>query len=265
MPSVRNFSLEKNLNRSIELKNNVWVFGDVHGFSEALGRLIQGVSLGRDDRIILLGDMIDRGPQSKEVVEIVRSDYRIFSLLGNHEDLFLKCLDLNKLIVSPTKKWLKSGGRDTLKSYGIECEGIVNIDRESKIVSDAEWMSNLPYEIVLDKWRLVHAGYNPSRPLDKQKPEELLWLREKFFNHQNIIDSRRTIVVGHTVPSSFGFNDGEVATSEILLEDGRPAWININTSMYGWFPGALSAFNLTTGDIVKCNSKMDIEINKLVK
>src|ERR1017187_7458526 len=107
------------------MKNRRFVVPDIHGCEQTLRRLlIEVVRLERNDELFLLGDIIDRGPRSKEVIDLVLSlqeqGYNIRSLRGNHEEMLLRsCRDRSYFHL-----WMLNGGLATLKSFGVEdgCE-----------------------------------------------------------------------------------------------------------------------------------------------
>jgi hypothetical protein len=116
-------------------------------------------------------------------------------------------------------------------------------------------MNSLPAHVILDKWRLVHAGYDPRTDLDEQGEAEHLWIRNPFHNSTTAIDEQRCVVFGHT-PTMLLFGDsddsyGKVWYSEVKLQDGRAASIGIDTCLFHkeQLPAWLSAINLQTMEI----------------
>ena len=93
MRGRRSSKIESELQKTLDEGGNVWVIGDVHGFADTLVNLLDSLNLGSRDRVVLLGDLIDRGPKSCEVIQIAREDPQIFSILGNHEDMMLNSFD----------------------------------------------------------------------------------------------------------------------------------------------------------------------------
>ena len=94
---MRRKDIENDLQNALENGHNVWAIGDVHGFSLTLEALLDTCELTMDDRVVLLGDLIDRGPDSFDVVRIARSDPRIHCLKGNHEDMMVNGFKLESL------------------------------------------------------------------------------------------------------------------------------------------------------------------------
>ena len=92
------------------------IIGDVHGYYDGLIALLEVIAPGRDDMVYFLGDLIDRGPQSSQVVEFVRnSHYRC--ILGNHEYMMIQALSDTKVQHQAWQNWYQSGGIKTVKSY----------------------------------------------------------------------------------------------------------------------------------------------------
>jgi serine/threonine protein phosphatase 1 len=94
---MRQQYIENDLQKALDDGHNVWAIGDVHGFSRTLEHLLDECELSMDDRVVLLGDLIDRGPDSFDVVRIARSDPRIHSVKGNHEDMMVEGFDMERI------------------------------------------------------------------------------------------------------------------------------------------------------------------------
>ncbi len=252
----RDKDMERDLQDTIERGSNVWVVGDIHGHAEAFEVLLENLQLGEDDRLVTLGDMIDRGGESAKVVGIIREDPRFYSLMGNHEHI--AAMSLHKTLkVFPTPGWLYIGGDTTVESYGFTGrffdEPPTDESRFRDLGGDLVWMARLPLECVLDDWRLVHAGYNPLLSDEQQSVDDMCWVRNKFYENPEPFDFERTVVFGHTPTKIISGEIGEPCASDILLENGMPAWLAIDTSIYAWEPGLLCAFNLTDHRIVLAN------------
>jgi serine/threonine protein phosphatase 1 len=166
-------------------------------------------------KFIFLGDYIDRGPDSRAVVEYLielqsRMMTQVICLLGNHEDLALEALhgSLNE------EQWLFNGGGATLRSYGITAAAEMPDEHIA-------WMRSLPYSRFF-----VHAGINPSRPLDAQDDRDLIWIREPFLSNNK--DYGRLIVHGHT---------------PVRAVEVRPNRVNIDTGAVLGGPLTAAAFN----------------------
>lgn len=188
-----------------------WVIPDIHGCAKTLRALIEDlIQPSKHDWIYFLGDYIDRGPSSKEVVDYVmylqKEEYNIRTLMGNHEDYLIKSFEdeLNlksimgiKQSNKKKKEWLFHGGKDTMKSFGLT-------DLKDFPKDYLEWMKSLEYYIELDNFYLVHAGFNFTikNPFDDK--DSMLWIREYDIDKKKIGNKR--IVHGH-VPVSLEFID----------------------------------------------------------
>ena len=100
-PGIRDLSLEADLQARIDDGHRVFVVGDIHGHLATLRALIHRLNLRKQDRLICLGDMIDRGPDSAGVINLIRRDERIVCIKGNHEHMALQSIT-NDGRVSPT-------------------------------------------------------------------------------------------------------------------------------------------------------------------
>ena len=257
---MRNKEMEKDLQKSLDDGASVWVIGDVHGFSVTFENLVDLLELSEKDRVVVLGDLIDRGPDSYNVVKAVQADSRIYSTKGNHEQMMVEGF-IPKGISHKLEAnlWLRNGGIETAASY---IRAFMNhsgeedsVALEQEIINDKIWMNSLPSHIVLDKWRLVHAGYDPRTELREQGEPEHLWIRTPFHNSTTAIDEQRCVVFGHT-PTMLLFGDsddyyGNIWYSDVRLEDGRAASIGIDTCLFHkqQLPAWLSAINLQTMEI----------------
>ncbi len=143
-----------------------FVFGDIHGQYDGLMSLINFIKCGSDDQLFFLGDLIDRGDRSADVVRWVKDNGHT-CLRGNHEQMCLDAFNSNQGSLV-WKGWLLNGGTNTLESYGDE--GIPQ--------DHLDWMRQLPLFVDLGDTWLVHAGLNPNLPLELQGAAEFCWIRE---------------------------------------------------------------------------------------
>ena len=258
MRGRRSSKIESELQKTLDEGGNVWVIGDVHGFADTLVNLLDSLNLGSRDRVVLLGDLIDRGPKSCEVIQIAREDPQIFSILGNHEDMMLNSFDVDNIgTLTPQQSiWFYNGGRATSQSYIEKFTNpngdIQELEMRLRVGKDLAWLDSIPHHIVLDDFRLVHAGYSPwDGDLDLQSSQTLMRIRGEFHNSITPVDENRTVVFGHSVMPGFGLKQTEVWESEAELKNSRPAAIGIDSCCYGGEDPQLTALNLQTGDIVK--------------
>lgn len=258
MRGRRNRQIEAELQRTLDEGGNVWAIGDVHGYADTLLALLDSLNLSSRDRVVLLGDLVDRGPRSCEVIRIARENPQIFSVLGNHEEMMLNSFDVDNIetMTAQQTNWFYVGGRATNQSYIDEFTNsqgqIDDFDLRMRVGKDLAWLDSLPHHIVLDDFRLVHAGYSPwDGDLDLQSTDTLMWIRGEFHNSITPVDEKRTVVFGHSTVLGFGLRQTEIWKSETELKNSRPAAIGIDSCCYGGKDPQLTAFNLQTGDFVK--------------
>lgn len=258
MRGRRNRQIEAELQQALDEGGNVWAIGDVHGYADTLLALLDSLNLSSRDRVVLLGDLVDRGPRSCEVIRIARENPQIFSVLGNHEEMMLNSFDVDNIetMTAQQTNWFYVGGRATNQSYIDEFTNsqgqIDDFDLRMRVGKDLAWLDSLPHHIVLDDFRLVHAGYSPwDGDLDLQSTDTLMWIRGEFHNSITPVDEKRTVVFGHSTVLGFGLKQTEIWKSEAELQNSRPAAIGIDSCCYGGKDPQLTAFNLQTGDFVK--------------
>ncbi|WFP76493.1 metallophosphoesterase family protein [Mesorhizobium sp. WSM4906] len=190
----------------------VYAIGDVHGCHDELRALEQKILLdalqfrGRKI-IIMLGDYIDRGPQSRRVIEHLMAPppkgFLRVCLAGNHEVAMLNYLD-GYLSRDP---WLAVGGRETLYSYGIDPAHLANLYasgeevderiRETIPASHVAFLRTLPVMVCSEQFVFVHAGIRPGIALEEQDEADLLNIRSDFLAAAHHLD--RWVVHGHTI------------------------------------------------------------------
>ena len=187
-------------NFSMDNSKRLIAIGDIHGEIEKLKELLNQLAPQKDDTLVFLGDYIDRGLNSKEVIncliELSKKTNCIF-LKGNHEDLLLKVLQTRNEI--DILNWLIAGGRTTLDNYG-------SLENIFKLHND--FFNNLkPYYITKD-YLFVHAGINPNKLLEEQDEYDLLWIRDNFIYRKHKL--KQKIVFGHTPFTEPYFDDNKI-------------------------------------------------------
>lgn len=191
----------------------VYAIGDVHGRADLLMRLLQDLHAdvakgGFEGRpiLVMLGDYVDRGFQSKDVIDILTgelmSPFETYFLKGNHEAAMLQFL------VDPSigPRWAEFGGVETLVSYGVRPPRARTSPEEWAIASEAlnkampsehvQFLTNLDLSVRIGDYLFVHAGVRPGVPLDQQTERDLLWIREEFLADSRALGA--VIVHGHT-------------------------------------------------------------------
>jgi serine/threonine protein phosphatase 1 len=203
-----------------------YVIGDVHGRRDLLAALRDAID--SDDAgaaparttVVLLGDLVDRGPDSAGVVALVREwggARPVRVLAGNHEEMFLDSFEDLELL----RHFLRHGGRETLLSYGLERDRYNAMtleevqDEMRRIVppEDREFLHSAEEMIEVGDYLLVHAGINPAVPVEEQRRSDLLWIRERFLRHDDPFS--HVIVHGHTI-----FEEVEDARTRIGIDTG---------------------------------------------
>jgi serine/threonine protein phosphatase 1 len=211
------------------------VIGDVHGYYDSLMTLLETIAPNREDQVYFLGDLIDRGSQSSQVVNFVKhSGYHC--VLGNHEQMLLDILFNNDRYPSAREAWLFSGGENTLKSYGER-----GVDEEHLY-----WMQHLPNYIDLGDILLVHAGVHPTIPFQKQTSDHFCWIRQEFHSNPYAYFSDKLIITGHTIT----FTLPGVAPGQIARGAG---WLDIDTGAYHPRSGWLTALDVTNWQVYQVN------------
>ena len=203
-----------------------YVIGDVHGRNDlfqALSTEIDADDSASDDAdttVVLLGDLVDRGPDSAGVIRHAKewgNRRRLRYLAGNHEDMFLESFD----DVTVLRHFLKHGGRETILSYPIDRRRYNSLSLEElqeeirRIVprEHRQFLAGFEEMIVAGDYLFVHAGIDPSRPIDQQKRSDLLWIRERFLANTETLD--HVVVHGHTI-----FDDVEDRGNRIGIDTG---------------------------------------------
>lgn len=173
-----------------------FVVGDIHGCLNEIERLLEAVAPSSNDTVVFLGDYIDRGPASKEVVSrllrLRREGPQCVFLKGNHEDMFLSFIGLQGRY---GESFLYNGGETTLRSYGVEHSPAHTI--AARLPPDhLEFLRELQMHYVTGDFLCIHAGFDPQRPMVEQSDEDLLWIRGPFIQHPHPLPY--TVLFGHT-------------------------------------------------------------------
>ena len=203
-----------------------YVIGDIHGRRDLFEALVAAIdaddaaSAAAETTVVLLGDLVDRGPDSAGVIACARAwrQRRALRLLaGNHEEMFLESFTDSEML----RHFLRHGGRETVLSYGIdrtrynamsleelqaEMARIVPVEDRAFLAAGEEWIEAGDY-------LLVHAGINPALPLAEQRRSDLLWIRNRFLDHRDAFS--HVVVHGHTI-----FDRVEDAGTRIGIDTG---------------------------------------------
>ena len=176
---------------------------DIHGYRSELDRVLAlaDAQRGPEAKIVFLGDLTDRGPDSRGVIQTIIEGIEAgrdwVVVRGNHDQMFLDFL----LDPGPGARWMNGniGGTETMISYGA---GEAMAQRDWRAVADCvpeahrDFLESLPFYHETDAQFFVHAGIRPGVPLEKQDKHDLLWIRDEF--HEDGRDHGKLIVHGHT-------------------------------------------------------------------
>jgi serine/threonine protein phosphatase 1 len=188
----------------------VYAIGDIHGRLDLFEALVEAIEADdaaaapADTTVILLGDLVDRGPGSAGVIELAREwqqRRKVRILLGNHEEMFLRSFEEPEMF----RHFLRHGGRETILSYGVsryqfaqttleEAQAMMNAVVP---LQDRAFLESFEDMIVIGDYVFVHAGIDPRVPLDAQKQHDLRWIREPFLSHAE--PHELVVVHGHTI------------------------------------------------------------------
>ena len=235
-----------------------WVIPDVHGCLKTLKYLVEEmIRLQKDDRLFVLGDLVDRGPDSKGVIDYIMNlearGYKVITLRGNHEDYLLKAFrsDSDPGILSRLgfrskimKDWFRFGGRETLKSFGVNRAGAI-----PQIYIN--WIKALPFYESYENFLIVHAGFNFRRDDIFSDEYAMMWSKEYEIDAEKL--AGRKIIHGH-VPVDLEFLYSCLSSQTyhfIALDNGV---YMVNRPGYG----NLTALELGSMDI-KIQPNLDME------
>jgi serine/threonine protein phosphatase 1 len=191
----------------------VYAIGDIHGRLDLLTALAEAIEA--DDRkagtaqstVILLGDLIDRGPHSAGVVEFAlgwQQARPLRILCGNHEEMLLESLERVEVL----RHFLRYGGRETILSYGLAEEDYRRATLEEvrqemlETIPDKHiaFLRSFEDRIAIGDYLFVHAGILPGVAPERQRPEDLRWIREPFLSFEG--QHPQMVVHGHTISPS---------------------------------------------------------------
>jgi serine/threonine protein phosphatase 1 len=189
-----------------------YVVGDIHGRLDLLQELLAKIhaELQHDPApqtlLVFVGDLIDRGPSSAQVIERLRTYHRegirpVF-ILGNHEEVLLRILGGE---TGPIASWLQFGGLQCLESYGATAasimaassEEVVGIVRSAVPANHVEFLESFMDSCRFGDYLFVHAGIRPGVALEDQLQTDLRWIREPFLFDDS--DHGFVVVHGHTI------------------------------------------------------------------
>ena len=171
------------------MDKRLFAIGDIHGCFDSLKELVENkIQLRQDDKLILLGDYIDKGDKSNKVVDFIMEfqerGFDIIPLMGNHEAMLLDAFEDEKNI----SKWIQNGGNETLKSFEIRSLK----DMESKYM---KFFNDLRYYYAFEDYLFVHAGFNDDLPNPFTDYYSMLWKCKESYT--NPLIANKSIIHGH--------------------------------------------------------------------
>ena len=223
-----------------------YAIGDVHGRLDLLEELLGQIERDRAERparkilLVFLGDLIDRGPHSAEVLERLRtyraSGVRTVFLLGNHEEVLLRILDGDAPLIT---KWRWFGGAECLSSYGVDPAQIGRLGKEEALEAvrnaipreHVEFLRSFVDTCRFGDYLFVHAGLRPGVTIEDQLQSDLRWIREPFLFDES--DHGCVVVHGHTITEEveerrnrIGIDTGAYRTGVLtaLAVEGERRW-----------------------------------------
>ncbi|MEC9368440.1 MAG: metallophosphoesterase family protein [Pseudomonadota bacterium] len=218
----------------------IYALSDIHGRADLLAELLGRIDTdargtGADDlRLVFLGDYVDRGPDSRGVIELLLSglpdSFSVTCLMGNHERMLLDFLDGDDM-----EHWMSNGAEATVESYGIDAgdihwaEGRAEDCRKefTRLLPTAHrnFLDGLQHWHAAGGYHFVHAGVRPGVPLDQQDSHDMLWIRSPFLHSDK--DLGRMVIHGHTPGDA-----PVVRKNRICIDTGA------------WFSGQLTALKM---------------------
>jgi serine/threonine protein phosphatase 1 len=225
--------------------NNIYAISDIHGEYDLFLKMLEEINFSEVDKLIILGDVLDRGKQPLEILEYIIEKDNIEMIMGNHEKMFLDFV----LAKNESDKyfayhvWMNNGGYTTLMEYDK-----LNTETQNKIIN---YIKALPLYKTIDSYILVHSGLNMSGLklnldingiIEAQEEDDFLWSREDFYNFKAVDDY--TIIFGHT-PTPFLRNQTENYNFRIWHDENYKDKIGIDSgATFEEIGGMLSCLRL---------------------
>lgn len=225
-----------------------YAIGDVHGRIDLLDALLARIAEDHEQRspgvsglLVFLGDLIDRGPDSRAVVDRVATGaipgFRTICLAGNHEEVMIRLLDGEEGLFG---RWLGFGGAECVTSYGLdplrlqslpESDAIAEL-REAVPQEHRDFLVHLGDTFRFGDYLFVHAGLRPGIPLERQSPLDLRWIREPFIGDPR--EHGMMVVHGHTITEKVDERSNRIGIDTGAYRYGRLTALAIDGSER-WF------------------------------
>jgi serine/threonine protein phosphatase 1 len=223
----------------------VYAIGDIHGQRELLAQLIAAIEADDAQRgaarttIILLGDLVDRGPDSAGVIALARAlaaRRKVRILFGNHEEMLLQAIESSEVL----RAFLRYGGAETMLSYPIDAQAwhAATLEEARAMMAaaippeDLDFIRSFEDCVAIGDYLFVHAGIEPGIPIEEQSRVALRWMREPFLSHAG--DHGHVVVHGHTISEQaeirgnrIGIDTGAYRTGRLtaLGLEGQRRWL----------------------------------------
>jgi serine/threonine protein phosphatase 1 len=231
---------------SVPAGQRVYAIGDVHGCLTLLEQLLDQIEADHRSRgpaekhLVFLGDLMDRGPNSRGVIERVMAlcsaspNHRCIA--GNHEELLIRAFEGDTKI---TPTFHRAGGRETMLSYGMGEAVYDEADSQqlAELICHYVPRTHIDFLLGLEDWvqagdyLFVHAGIRPGRPLADQRQSDMRWIREEFTRSDQ--DHGMIVIHGHSItefvddqPNRIGIDTGAFATGKLTAIglEGTERW-----------------------------------------
>ena len=226
----------------MQSKQQIYVIGDIHGQLEKLEDAIGKIECdgGSGERVVFLGDYVDRGPDSRGVIDYlmrgIASGENWVCITGNHDEMFSMFMEEQPRTperISSHYHWLHDiiGGKETLGSYGVsldDIDGKPDFHTEARALvprTHIDFIDSLPYSHQQGDLLFVHAGIRPGVPVEQQEDEDLLWIRQEFL--QDTRTHPMLVVHGHT-PVNVATNYG----NRVNLDTGAGYGNQLTTAVF---------------------------------
>lgn len=212
----------------------VYAIGDIHGRLDLLDKMLQLIDADRLSRsaeqvaIIVLGDVIDRGPDSRGVVErlmqLSHAPVRLVCLMGNHEEVLLRLINGERGLL---QDWLLFGGSECLRSYGADPRQIAAMPEKLALkairhaipAGHAHFLSTFIDTLSFGDYLFVHAGIRPGVPVAEQKQLDLRWIRQDFLDFEGALGA--VVVHGHTISAEIIERHNRIGIDTGAYRSGR--------------------------------------------
>jgi serine/threonine protein phosphatase 1 len=218
------------------MKKRLFAIGDIHGCFDSLRDLVEHkIKIRKSDKLVFLGDYIDRGNQSRQVIDYItglqNKDFDITALIGNHESMLLEVLDNEGFL----PEWFRNGGYTTLRSFGIR--SLKRLDQKY-----VDFFKGLQFYCLIDNFLFVHAGFNDNISNPFEDKYHMIWSRREEYTNPVLKD--KIIIHGHTpIPELTCIQDIQNKNQVINIDTGC-----VYADVEGY--GRLSAYNPYSGELL---------------